>query len=142
MSLPPHTPPRLPPRLPVTADDIDRVVADFYAEIRKHPTLGPIFANHVTDWPEHEAKISRFWRNAILMERVYDGNPMMVHRAAGDVRPGMFTPWLDLFDTVLERQLPPGAALGWSSLAHRIGQSLRYGVTDVATFDDGTPRLG
>ena len=30
-------PPKMPPRLPVTAEDIDRVVADFYAEIRKHP---------------------------------------------------------------------------------------------------------
>ena len=131
----------LPPRLPVTAEEIDRVVADFYAEIRRHPTLGPVFAAHVTDWPAHEEKIGRFWRNAILMERVYDGNPMEAHRAAGNVRPGMFAPWLDLFDRVLARNLAPETAASWSALAHRIGQGLRFGVVDRAVAGDGTPIL-
>ena len=82
------------PRIPVTPEQIDAVVADFYAFVREHPGLGPVFARHVTDWPAHEAKIARFWRNAILYERGYDGNPLAVHRDAGDVRPGMFDPWL------------------------------------------------
>ena len=55
-----------PPRFFVTADQIDAQVAAFYAAVRTHPQLGPVFAGHVTDWPEHEAKIARFWRNAIL----------------------------------------------------------------------------
>jgi len=65
----------MPPRFPLTPDQIDRVVTLFYAAIRRHEVLGPIFARHVTDWPEHEEKIARFWRNAILAERGYDGNP-------------------------------------------------------------------
>jgi hemoglobin len=65
----------LPPRFPISADQIDAVVAEFYAVIRTHPGLGPVFAAHVRDWPAHEAKIARFWRNAILFERSYDGNP-------------------------------------------------------------------
>jgi hypothetical protein len=84
--------PPLPPRFAVTPEEIDRVVADFYAAIRAHPSLGPVFAVHVTDWPAHEAKIAGFWRNAILYERSYDGNPLQVHREAGNVRPGMFSP--------------------------------------------------
>ena len=60
-------------RFPVSPEQIDQVVAAFYARIRTHPKLGPVFASHVTDWPEHEEKIARFWRNAILMERGYDG---------------------------------------------------------------------
>ena len=95
-----------PPRFPVTPDQIARVVAEFYAAIRVHPGLGPVFAAHVTDWPAHEAKIAAFWRNAILWERGYDGNPMAKHIAAGDVRPAMFDPWLALFDSVLARELP------------------------------------
>lgn len=129
----------LEPRFPVTAAQIDTVVADFYASIRDHPVLGPVFAAHVTDWPEHEAKIARFWRNAILFERAYDGNPMAAHAAAGNVRPGMFTPWLELFDRVLRRNLPPEAAAAWSALAHRIGRALRSGLVDSAT--NGPPNL-
>lgn len=59
--------PPLPPRIDVTAEDITRVVTEFYAAIREHPGLGPVFAAHVTDWPAHEAKIAGFWRNAILL---------------------------------------------------------------------------
>ncbi len=130
-----------PARFPVTPDEIDRVVADFYAAIRQHPGLGPVFAAHVTDWPAHEQKIARFWRNAILMERGYDGNPMQVHRAAGNVRPGMFSPWLELFDSVLKHNLAPETAAHWSALAHRIGQGLRYGVVETATHAGGVPKL-
>ncbi|MEZ5778942.1 MAG: group III truncated hemoglobin [Paracoccaceae bacterium] len=132
----------LPPRFAVTHQEIDRVVADFYAAIREHPTLGPVFAVHVTDWPAHEAKIARFWRNAILYERTYDGNPMAVHRAAGNVRPGMFAPWLELFDSVLARNLAPETAAAWSALAHRIGLGLRYGLVDMTTHPGGVPKLG
>lgn len=133
--------PAIPPRFPITPAEIDRVVADFYAAIRTHPGLGPVFAAHVTDWPAHEEKIARFWRNAILLERVYDGNPMQAHRDAGNVMPGMFSVWLALFDSVLKRNLAPETAAAWSALAHRIGQGLRYGVTESATFDDGVPKL-
>lgn len=120
----------IPPRIPVTAAEIDLVVATFYARIRSHKILGPIFGAHVTDWPSHEAKIAAFWRNAILYERSYNGNPMVVHRAAGDVHPGHFTPWLALFDTVLDEVLNPEAAAAYSALAHRIGRGLRMGVSD------------
>ncbi|PTX02248.1 group III truncated hemoglobin [Pararhodobacter aggregans] len=118
------------PRFPITPEEIDTVVADFYSFVREHPGLGPVFAAHVTDWPAHEAKVARFWRNAILFERVYDGNPMQVHQEAGNVRPGMFTPWLGLFDMVLRRNLPPETAEAWSALAHRIGAGLRSGLVE------------
>lgn len=118
-------------RFPVTAEQIDRVVAVFYAAIRRHEVLGPVFAGHVSDWPEHEEKIARFWKKAILYQPFYDGNPMRVHMAAGDVRAEHFPPWLELFDETLRRTLPPEAAAGWSELAHRIGQGLRMGVEDL-----------
>ena len=118
----------LPPRFPITADQINLVVAEFYAVVRQHPGLGPVFAAHVSDWPAHEAKIARFWRNAILMERSYDGNPFAIHRDAGDVRAPMFDVWLGLFDSVLRRHLPAETAQSWSALAHRIGRGLRMGV--------------
>lgn len=117
------------PKFDITADDIARVVHAFYAAIRQDASLGPIFAAHVTDWPAHEEKICGFWRNAILLERSYDGNPLAAHREAGNIRPGMFEPWLELFDATLHRELTPDQAAAWSALAHRIGRSLRAGVS-------------
>lgn len=125
----------LPPRFAITRPQIEGVVAEFYDLIRRHPGLGPVFAAHVTDWPAHEAKITRFWRNAILHERSYDGNPLAVHRAAGNVRLGMFGVWLGLFDSVLRLELPPEPAAQWSTLAHRIGRALMYGMQG----DPGAP---
>ena len=131
----------IPPRFDITPDQIDRVVAVFYAAIRRHEVLGPIFAGHVTDWPEHEEKIARFWRNAILFERSYDGNPMRAHMQAGDVRAQHFAPWLMLFDETLRRTLPEDTAAGWSALAHRIGAGLRMGVEDLRERRAGAPIL-
>ena len=128
----------LPPRFAITPAQIDAVVACFYARIRNHDLLGPVFAAHVGDWPAHEARIARFWRNAILNERDYDGNPMLVHRQAGNVRPDHFAPWLALFDQVLAETLPPTAAQAWSGLAHRIGRSLVMGLVWAG---DGAPSL-
>ena len=127
----------LPPRFAITPEEIDRVMDEFYETIQSHPGLGPVFANHVTDWPAHKARAAAFWRNAILMDRSYDGNPLQVHRAAGDVRPGMFIPWLGLFDSVLIRTLPAETAEAWSELAHRIGRSLAYGMMGLK--EDGSP---
>ncbi|MGB3148549.1 MAG: group III truncated hemoglobin [Paracoccaceae bacterium] len=133
--------PAPPPRIDLTAEEIAKVVADFYSAVRGHPTLGPVFAAHVTDWPAHEEKIAGFWRNAILFERSYDGNPLAVHKAAGNVRPGMFDAWLALFDSTLARNLPAAKARQWSALAHRIGTGLRFGLVDRETLPGGIPKL-
>lgn len=131
----------MPPRFDITPEQIDRVVAVFYAAIRRHEVLGPIFAAHVTDWPAHEAKIAAFWRNAILYERSYDGNPMRAHLQAGNVRAEHFPDWLGLFDETLRRTLPPDAAQGWSALAHRIGGGLRMGVQTLHSPRNAPPVL-
>lgn len=131
----------LPPRLAITAGQIDQVVTVFYAAIRRHEVLGPVFARHVKNWPEHEEKISNFWKKAILHQPLYDGNPMRVHMAAGDVRADHFPLWLALFDETLRRTLPPEPARAWSALAHRIGRGLRMGVEDLRQPVDGPPRL-
>ena len=132
----------MPPRFPITPEQIEQVMSRFYARVRKDPVLGPVFANHVDDWPAHEAKIARFWRNAILFERSYDGNPMMAHMRAGDVRADHFDVWLALFDKVLNETLPAETAAAWSALVHRIGRGLRMGVQDVQKPADEVPTLG
>ena len=131
----------LPPKFDITRAEIEQVVAAFYARIREHPGLGPVFAAHVSDWPSHEAKIVRFWASAILHERSYDGNPMVAHTRAGNVRPGMFEIWLDLFDRVVAAELDAPKARAWSALAHKIGRSLRAGVVERVQGPGGVPIL-
>lgn len=131
----------LPPRFPIDGTQIDRVVSAFYARIRQHPVLGPVFAGHVADWPQHEAKIAGFWRKAIMGQPGYDGSPMQVHRAAGDVRADHFPQWLALFDATLTDLLSPEQAASWSALAHRIGRGLQLGVEEDARPKGMPPTL-
>lgn len=131
----------LPPRFDVSRPEIEKVVARFYAAVRDHPGLGPIFAVHVTDWPAHEARVTDFWANTILHERGYQGTPVEAHLRAGNVSPGMFSTWLALFDKVLQAELRPDQAAAWSALAHRIGRSMRAAVVERDTHPGGVPKL-
>ncbi|AJE45888.1 group III truncated hemoglobin [Celeribacter indicus] len=131
----------LPPKFEITAAEIDRVVARFYAKVRRHPELGPVFGAHVGDWPAHEDKIGRFWRNAILHERNYDGFPQRVHLQARDVKEGHFPIWLGLFDETLAEELAPETARKWSALAHRIGAAFRMGILQRDQPQNAPPRL-
>ena len=131
----------LAPRFEITEAEIDRVVAAFYARVRAHHLLGPVFAARVSDWEGHEAKIGRFWKGAILFKAGYEGSPMMAHRRAGNVEGGHFPIWLGLFDDTLRRELDPLAAAGWSALVHRIGQGLRLGVEDMHRAPEAPPKL-
>ena len=131
----------LPPRFSVTRPEIEGVVATFYAAVRQHPGLGPVFAVHVNDWPAHEARVADFWANTILHERSYEGSPVEAHVKAGNVRPGMFETWLALFDQTLKAELTPEQAAAWSALAHRIGRSLRAAVVDREKLPGGVPKL-
>ncbi|WP_406648561.1 group III truncated hemoglobin [Aliisedimentitalea scapharcae] len=135
------TPPNPLRKFDITGDEIDRVVGVFYARIRTHPTLGPVFAAHIGDWPSHEAKIAGFWRNAILREGSYNGNPMRVHVSTPEIQASHFPMWLDLFCEVLNAELPAEIAVRWDALARRIGEGFRMGVVSMRQPKDAPPTL-
>ncbi|WP_424940843.1 group III truncated hemoglobin [Aliiroseovarius sp. S253] len=130
----------------ISPDQIDAVLARFYARIRVHPQLGPIFNGHVgttdAEWDTHIALITRFWRGAILREPGYDGSPMRAHMQAGNVRPEHFDPWIALFEEVATDTLPADTARSWIALVHRIGRGLRMGVEDMTRPASVVPSLG
>ena len=136
----------MPPRFPITADEIDAVVIEFYSRVREDETLAPVFFQSIPPitsvWAAHEDKIAAFWRNAILFERSYSGNPQQVHREKEAVEPEHFAVWLALFDKVLAEKLTPEQAEAWSTLAHRIGSGLRMGVVQARAAEDAVPHLG
>jgi hemoglobin len=132
-------------RIDISPAQIHAVTARFYARLRQDPTLGPVFhaaiGREEARWEAHVAKISRFWRNALLREPVYDGNPMQVHAANGAVRPEHFALWLAHFDATLAEVLPPELAAPWSRLAHRIGRGLSLGLEAARQRRGDAPSL-
>lgn len=132
-------------RFPIGTEEIDGLVAAFYAEIRDHPDLGPIFFDRIGPtreaWRTHEEKIAAFWRNAILIDRDYRGNPMRVHMDIGAIEPQHFDQWLTLFETVARAELAPQTAASIVALAHRIGRGLRYGIEHLRQDPEAPPVL-
>ena len=47
-------------RIGINASFIDHIVEAFYAKIREDNLLGPIFAERVSDWPPHLARMKAF----------------------------------------------------------------------------------
>lgn len=132
-------------RFDMTTDDIDRLMSAFYARVRRHEVLGPIFLNAVgeggEEWEEHEAKIASFWRNALLMDRDYSGNPMMVHMMNPDIEVGHFPIWLELFRSVAFQVLDSAKASNIADLADRIGRGLSFGIANARQSSSEPPVL-
>lgn len=132
-----------PSRFPITADEINTVVRIFYARVRAHEVLSPVFfasiPNEVEIWAEHEAKIGRFWRSVLLSEQSFEGNPQVAHAKSELIRPEHFEVWLGVFDVVLSENLTDEQAAAWSHLAHRVGAGLRIGLIQSRAKPDDIP---
>jgi hemoglobin len=133
-------------RFDMSYDDLNNLVTSFYALVRKHPILGPVFNNavgtSVDDWRAHEEKIAGFWSNAILMDRRYQGNPMRVHMMTPEVLPEHFPVWLDLFEETARHVLSKSKADNITALARRIGAGLSYGLEHYRSDQTQPPFLG
>ncbi len=132
-------------RFPITAEEITRVMTRFYTRIRVHPTLGPVFNGIIgidkATWDEHEDKIAGFWRNALLREQSYSGNPMQVHLATPEILDEHFPLWLELFEEVLTTELEPQTAAAWGAMAHRIARGFRIRMSEARAPKNAPPQL-
>lgn len=107
--------------------DIEYLVHDFYQHIQQHSTLGPIFAEHIQDWPSHLETMVSFWSSLLLKTADFSGSPMMKHAAIPGLNATLFESWLTLFKSRCEHH--PNHVLGqhaWS-FAQRIARSLWMG---------------
>ncbi|WP_299736488.1 group III truncated hemoglobin [uncultured Roseobacter sp.] len=132
-------------RFSITEDDIARVVKLFYARIREHEILGPVFNDAVGtgagNWRDHEAKIESFWKNVVGLDRSFSGNPMMVHAQNHAVKAEHFPQWLALFDATVFEVLTEEKAMQFSAVAHRIGRGLSMGIDTLRGHNQGPPKL-
>ncbi len=89
-----------------TRTDLTFLVNTFYARVRKHEVLGPIFNAKIKDWDSHLLKITDFWETTIFLGKSYHGNPMRKHleldkELGNSIEQAHFGHWLELwFNTV------------------------------------------
>jgi hemoglobin len=114
----------------ITKDFVDRLVETFYAHIRAHEILGPIFERKLTGrWPAHLAKMKTFWRSIAFMSGEFHGKPMQAHAVLADLQPWHFGLWLSLFDETLREIAPTHEAADFfNQRAERIAESLMLGL--------------
>lgn len=106
---------------------VRRLVHAFYARIRDHALLGPIFAARIADWDLHLDRMCAFWSSVALMTGRYHGQPMAKH-ASLPVDARHFDAWLALWEDTVRAVCPPAAADCFIGKARRIAPSLELGI--------------
>jgi hemoglobin len=119
-----------PPFDTVTEPAIKQLIDAFYAKVRRHPQLGPIFAAAITDqaWPVHMQTMYGFWSSVMLTSGRYKGNPVAVHAALPGLSPSLFGTWLELFEATARAFFTPTLATAFVSKAERIAHSLKLAI--------------
>ena len=114
----------------ITEDKIVEMVNTFYAKVKIHPTLGPIFNNIIgAHWDRHLPKMYQFWSSVLNTSGVYSGNPMRVHMQITEkVDPGNFGQWLTLFQETLNELFSSEDVDFIYGKAASIAQSLSLGM--------------
>ena len=114
---------------------ISGLVEHFYGHVRADPVLGPIFAAHVADWPEHLARLKQFWRSILHASGEFTGNPMQKHMALGQLDEAHFARWLDLFYATLTE-------LGAGDAARKLAGARARMIADSLLTGIATRHLG
>ncbi len=108
---------------------ISELVEGFYARIRTHAVLGPIFAAKVADWVPHLQRMKDFWASIAIESGRFHGNPMLKHIAIPGLAPAHFEMWLGLWEETLSQQVSnPDAVSLFKDRAQRIAASLQTGI--------------
>lgn len=107
-----------------------RLVQGFYDRVRQDPLLGPIFADHITDWGPHLDRMVEFWSSVALMTGRYHGAPMPKHLPL-PVEAAHFERWLELFRATAHEVCPPEGAAWVVGRAERIARSIHMNIQDA-----------
>src|SRR6185312_7990889 len=101
-----------------------RLLTHFYADVRQHQLIGPIFEQQIENWPEHIEKIADFWAQATGGPAAYSGGMPARHIPLG-LREEHFEAWLGLWKFNCQRELPADCLEEVIGMAQNIGQRLR-----------------
>ena len=111
-----------------TDDQIETLVATFYARIRRDPLLGPIFLAAIgEDWTTHLKTMCDFWSSVMNTTGRYKGKPIPAHVKLSGIEPQHFEHWLRLFAETVRDLFEPALAVMFLQRAERIAESLKLG---------------
>lgn len=90
-------------------EEVSFLVRTFYAKVRQHEELGPIFNTIVHDWEEHLERLTDFWEMVLLQTGPGAGkfSPVPVHKEVDgkvdhSIQQAHFGNWLELWFSVLD----------------------------------------
>ena len=104
-------------------EGILKLLRSFYADVRQHAVIGPIFNAQIKDWEAHLAKITEFWALQSGGKSKYGGGFAGAHVNLG-LAPEHFQHWLALWEFNTARNLPPHEAAEMNDLAHQFATRL------------------
>ncbi len=104
-------------------DTLRRLLRHFYADVRQHQLIGPIFTRHISDWPTHLEKIANFWSTVTGGPVVYAGPVYPVHRAM-PLEPTHYAAWLELWTRHCRIHAPADAAEDLIAFAQNFARRL------------------
>ena len=111
-----------------TDDQIESLVAAFYARIRTDAELGPIFLKAIgEDWTAHLKTMCDFWSSVMNTTGRYKGRPIPVHLKLPGIEPRHFAHWLQLFSATAHELFGKELAGMFVERAERIAESLKLG---------------
>lgn len=117
-------------------EGIFKLVKSFYADIRQHAVLGPIFNAQIDDWPAHLEKITEFWSLQTGGPSRYGGGFGTAHLPL-NLKQEHFQLWLSLWEFNNARLLPPREATEMNDIAHQFAGRLKRLVTGQLGFGIG-----
>lgn len=102
---------------------LQKLLRSFYADVRQHAVIGPIFNHQIKDWPAHLEKIGTFWSQLTGGPTGYAGRMPMKHMGLG-IDAQHFEAWLQLWEFNCRRHLAEKEANEMIALAQGIGRRL------------------
>jgi hemoglobin len=120
----------------VTEENIKVLVDEFYAEIKKDQTLGPIFNREIGDgWASHMPRMYDFWSSVMLKSGRYHGRPVPVHMKIEGLSKERFIHWLKMFHRKAHELYEEEIANIYVEKSNMIAQSLQFAIGLTPSVD-------
>ena len=116
-------------------EGLSQLLQYFYADVRQHQVIGPVFNARIQDWPAHLTIIENFWARQTGGPSDYGGG--MGKHLSLPLEPEHFNHWLGLWEFNCRKHLRPTEAEEMILLAHQIAAQLQRMVFGRPGFGIG-----